>query len=91
MKKAYVKPAIFFESFTLSTNIAGDCEMINGGPTKGTCAYEASGGIYVFTDKVTACGWYPEHMSGVAGGGTEDQWDGFCYHIPFDTKNLFNS
>ncbi|MBQ8813372.1 MAG: hypothetical protein IJZ85_02590 [Lachnospiraceae bacterium] len=87
MKKAYVKPEIMFENFSLSTNIAGDCEGIVGNPSKGTCAVLGTGGIAVFDSKVgSACEYTPTEM-----GGTEDQWDGACYHVPTEYNNLFNS
>ena len=86
MKKIYSKPEIIFEDFTLSENIAGDCEGIVGNPAKGTCAYLSSGGIATFTDSVDACDFTPADM-----GSTDDRWDGFCYHVPIETNNLFNS
>ena len=81
MKKVYSKPEIMFESFTLSVNIAGDCERIVGNPARDACAYETTGGITNFTETLTACDYTPS--DGMA--------DGFCYHIPFDDKELFNS
>lgn len=85
MKKTYIKPQIMFESFTLSTNIAGDCEVKTNTPNSGTCAYEVSAGAYgtwnVFIDTVQACTTVP----------ADGQYDGFCYHTPTETNNLFNS
>lgn len=86
MKKLYSKPEIIFEDFTLSENIAGTCEGIVGNPAKGTCAVIGTGGIAMFNGSVDACDYKPEDM-----GGTEDQWDGFCYHVPTEYNNLFNS
>ena len=86
MKKIYTKPEIIFEDFTLSENIAGTCESIVGNPSKGTCPVMGTGGIRMFDGTISACDFAPEDQ-----GGTEDQWDGFCYHVPTQYNNLFNS
>lgn len=86
MKKEYVKPLVFLESFSLSTNIAGNCESIVGNPSKGSCAVVGTGGINMFDGGVGACDYKPEDM-----GEPEDTWDGFCYHVPTEYSNLFNS
>ena len=88
MKRRYEKPQIVFEVFTLSTNIAGDCEApYVGNATKGTCAVIGTGGISVFDSKVGgACMFTPEGF-----GGEDDIWDGLCYHVPTEYNNLFNS
>ena len=87
MKKVYEKPLIMFENFEMSTNIAGDCEGIVGNATKGTCAVIGTGNIAMFDGTVgKACEYKPEDL-----GGAEDQWDGFCYHVPTEYNNLFNS
>lgn len=83
MKKTYTKPEISFESFLMSTNIAGDCEkpFVNNA-SKGTCAVLGTGGIAVFDSSVgAACKFTAEN----------DQWDGLCYHVPTEAANLFNS
>lgn len=88
MKRTYSKPEIMFESFTLSTNIAGDCERIVGIPSKGTCGVPGSDGENLFSATVTGpqgCAFDWESKFG-------DNYDGFCYHNPSDVdKNLFNS
>lgn len=86
MKKTYSKPDIVFENFAMSTNIAGDCESFVGNPAKGTCAVIGSGDIYMFSTAVSQCDYTPEGM-----GGKADEWDGFCYHVPTEYNNLFNS
>lgn len=86
MKKVYNAPQVFFESFAMSTNIAGNCEGIVGNPSKGSCAVEGSGGINIFDGTITACFFTPEGM-----GQEKDTWDGFCYHAPTEYNNLFNS
>ena len=82
MKKTYSKPEIMFESFTLSTNIAGGCEQpFVTNISKGVCAIEITGGVTVFTGDMKVCDTNPP----------DDMWDGFCYHVPTEDKNLFNS
>lgn len=88
MKKKYQKPEIMFEDFSLSTNIAGDCEapFVNNA-TKGSCAVLGTGGIAVFDAKVgSACVYTSTDM-----GFGEDHYDGLCYHVPTEYNNLFNS
>lgn len=88
MKKAYVKPAIMFESFSLSTNIAGDCEKIIDNQNRGNCGMEF-GDITVFISEYTGCSTNDGVTIDV--GGDDGSYNGLCYHVPFDTKNLFNS
>ena len=83
MKKTYTTPKIVFESFVLSTNIAGDCEVKTWTPNSGTCAYPVKeDGITwnVFLDTVAAC-------TTVQADGANNE---FCYHVPYG-DNLFNS
>ena len=87
MKKAYVKPEIFFESFMLSSSIAGDCETETNLQSRGGCGYMTRDGI-VFVDMTMNCN------VGVPYNDTESDYiynNSLCYHIPIDTKNLFNS
>lgn len=87
MKKIYSKPEIMFEDFTLSENIAGDCEGEPvGNPTRGSCAIIGTGRQAIFSDRVSACDFTPTEL-----GGTDDMWDGLCYHVPTEYSNLFNS
>lgn len=86
MKKEYAKPMIVFEDFSVDTNIAGTCESIVSTQTKGTCHIESTGGINMFTDTISTCDYKPTDM-----GGKDDEWDGFCYHVPTEYNNLFNS
>ena len=88
MKRTYVKPEVNFESFVMSTNIAGDCEppFVNNA-SKGTCAVLGGAGLAIFDSQlVSECNATPESM-----GGAKDYWDGICYHIPDESHNLFNS
>ena len=86
MKKVYVKPEIVFESFTLSTNIAGDCERIVGNPSKGTCGVlgNVRGEDNIFASTVGG-------VDGCQIWNDTDKHDGFCYHVPTESTNLFNS
>lgn len=79
MKKAYVKPDIVFESFALSVNIA-TCEMITPLPVQDTCGFPTRAGI-VFLDSTTGCSYTP----------ADKMYDGHCYHVPYEDKNLFSS
>ena len=87
MKKLYSKPEIMFEDFTLNENIAGNCASIVNNASKGSCAVMGTGDIAIFDGSVgPVCVYKPEDM-----GGTTDEWDGFCYHVPTEYNNLFNS
>lgn len=86
MKKEYKKPQVVIETFSLNTNIAGDCESIVGNPAKDSCAVIGTGDIHMFNSTVDACEYTPTNL-----GGSEDLWDGFCYHVPTEYNNLFNS
>ena len=80
MKKTYTKPEISFESFAMSTNIAGSCELDTKMPTADKlCGYPINGSV-IFVEG-TQCTRYPS-------GGV---YDGFCYHVPVEGKHLFNS
>ena len=84
MKKTYTKPEIAFESFTLSTNIAGDCEVINTTSSRDLCGYPTREGI-IFNAGSDVCNVYPEDGLYTEGGNS------FCYHTPEDSPNLFIS
>ena len=85
MKKIYSAPDIVFESFAPCTSIAAGCEIIIEGPSAGTCgyAYEGGGGATMFTELagISVCNIPVD----------DDEANGFCYHVPIDTNNLFNS
>lgn len=86
MKREYRKPIVVFEDFLLSTNIAGDCEKIVDNPTKGSCGVLGSvpGIDNLFSKTVTG-------VDGCQIWNDVDDYDGYCYHVPSDSKNLFNS
>ena len=87
MKKTYEKPVIIIENFTLSTNIAGDCEKPFNLQAQFVCGIPDDFGLgadfYIFD---TSAGGTCK----VDGTG-EEMYDGFCYHIPSETNELFNS
>lgn len=85
MKKVYSKPEIMFEDFTLSVNIAGDCEEKTNNPSNSTCGMDFSG-LKVFLDGMGGCSDIP--VDNVGGDG---EFNGICYHVPSGDKNLFNS
>lgn len=84
MKKTYTKPEIAFESFSFSGSIATNCEVIVPTPSNGTCGYQPEGLNYkIFVSGVPEC---------EAGRVIDDnETNGFCYHNPITTNNLFNS
>ena len=83
MRKAYSKPEIFFEDFSLTTNITAGCEYI-ANATENKCGYSvANSGIVVCADTA-----YCTYTQGV----TDDKsYNGVCYNNPSDSNNLFSS
>lgn len=85
MKKMYSKPEIVFESFVLSTNIAGNCKTIINTPSYGNCAYSVTdeflGPLNIFVTGVSAC----------TTTEADGEYNGICYQTPVDTSSLFNS
>lgn len=81
MKKRYSKPEVMFENFALSTNIASNCDVIISGHSANTCGLEYEG-EYLFIASVDAC---KDPVS------VDDGSCGFCYDVPFETNDLFNS
>ena len=81
MKKVYSKPEIMFENFTTSTNIAGNCDIINSNANaNANCSYaSAFGNVFVSspTCEITA---------------PNGEYGNICYHIPHDAMDqLFTS
>lgn len=91
MKKPYAKPLFLFESFSLSTNIAGDCEIYTNTYSRGTCAYHTKRGN-VFISSIDQCKVKEGQDPGINIGsdGSASYYD-ICYHVPIETNNLFNS
>jgi hypothetical protein len=82
VKRAYSKPDIIFEDFSLSAGIAAGCEKKIDTQNSGLCGL-VFGDLMLFVDTVAGC------KDPVVDGSSE--YNGLCYHIPTDTKNLFNS
>ena len=82
MKKAYSKPEIMFDDFSLSANIASVCEEKVGSPTEYTCGLKY-GMSTIFTQDSTGCKTKVDDGSG--------KYNGLCYHIPSEDYNVFNS
>ena len=81
-KKLYSSPDIFFENFSLSTNIAAACEEKPFGNVE-MCGVKAQKGQILFTDQFSNC------SKDVIPGSKE--CNGLCYHNPSDTYNVFFS
>lgn len=79
MKKEYKKPELLFDSFELSTSIAAGCANKVDTFARGSCGI-AYGPVVLFLKSMTA----------VCTMGIEDG-DGYCYHNPDDTRNMFSS
>ena len=84
MKKTYTKPEISFESFLMSTNIAGSCEEDTNLQSNNICGMDFSG-LKVFLDGVSGC-----LNIKVENKGGDGEYNKICYHVPFG-QNLFNS
>ena len=82
MKKKYQKPQILFEDFTLSTDIAVGCTTINGLPSENECGMPL-GPTTVFVQTIGGCVLKVAAAEGV--------YNEVCYHVPMDSKRLFNS
>lgn len=80
MKKQYVKPAMFSETFDICDSIAAGCGIAVGS-TENVCSYSVPG-----TD-------YSLFITGVGGlcMFTPGDNDGVCYHIPTAETKLFDS
>lgn len=88
MKKIYKKPVIFFESFTLSTSIASDCDHPFDLQAKFLCHIpdENGLGMNLFDP------YKPGSTCTIDAAGMNDSYDGFCYHTSAsNAPMLFNS
>jgi hypothetical protein len=78
MKKAYIKPMISFESFKMSSSIAGTCDdgfQTNSG-TIHSCEYIYNG-MSLFGNSNGDCFFKNDETT--------------CYHVPIDGIVLFGS
>lgn len=88
MKREYAKPDILFESFSLATTIAGDCEVKTNTPAQRTCGLPSSGLGTVFTTNMVDICTFRVPDGTFKGPGSND---GICYDVPTANNNLFNS
>jgi hypothetical protein len=81
MKKTYSKPDIFYEDFSLSTNIAASCELH---PTEfiGDTFIVDMGGVILLNND--------EYCTFPIEDG-KNEFDNLCYHVPYDSFNVFMS
>ena len=89
MKKAYTKPQIMFEDFSLSTSIALGCEFESyNNAGQGECGY--------FDGSTPAPVFVQSGVGGCVYGAPNKQWgegdyNKVCYDIPSESYNLFTS
>ena len=81
MKKHYEAPEILFEDFSLSTSIAAGCDKIIN-PVLYECGVNYPGVGVIFVTGASGC------VEKVDDGFTND---GYCYHVPEESRNMFNS
>lgn len=79
MKKKYVKPQAYFESFELNASIATGCSVIATLAENVCPAYDEDLGISVFVTKENC-------TRTVAPGDTK-----VCYNVPISGQNIFTS
>lgn len=82
--KAYSKPNIVFEDFSLSTSIADNCSLKTNTLHQWSCAVQF-GSMKVFTVSVVGC-----TESGCIAVNS-DEFNGLCYHVPTNGRNVFMS
>lgn len=83
MKKVYTKPEIMFESFSLSSSIAScGFEATHDASIGGGCkGYQLRSGEVVFMAEYNGCITVEE----------DGDYNGYCYHVPTVSLNLFGS
>ena len=79
MKKAYVKPQVYFEDFRLSTSIAGGCAWM-ANSAENSCTVTVPGTQETYIADLNTCTFTVPAEN-----------DRFCYHVPMDNKNVFSS
>lgn len=83
MKKAYTKPEIIFDDFSLATTIAVGCQNQTHTPSWNMCGVDIPGVGQAFSEAMLSC-------TVKITEGNEGQYN-FCYHVPTETNRLFNS
>ena len=88
MKKAYQKPAMYLDRFSLEQSIASGCGITNGGTlgeanlqNKSVCGWDMGNGS-IWTEAITQCSikFKPDIP-----------FNGVCYNNPNGGKNIFTS
>lgn len=87
MKKSYVKPQVFFESFQLSADIAGNCGASYKNNDNVTYRDLISGCGYTFNGKKV---FVSQEQGCVYESQTGEEY-GICYHVPVAGDTLFAS
>lgn len=78
MKKTYVRPEVYFESFELSASIAAGCEAVSNSAQNVCAIFDKDLGVEVFAKGV--CKYTPPN-------GSEKP----CYDVPQANYNVFTS
>ncbi len=68
-----------FESFAMCSSIAS-CDM-KANQSENQCGVQMTPYFSLFTDSASACSLKYE----------DGQYDGLCYHVPFEGYKVFNS
>ena len=91
MKKAYMKPGMYIESFSLAQSIAAGCGVQHdstlGGPlqwSKTTCAWQIGGAAFWQKGVIDGCSFD-------GGEQTESNGEIICYNTPNGTNTIFGS
>lgn len=91
MKKTYVKPEISFESFLMSTHIAGDCEAKPNNQSN----FDSCGMVFapyvVFGSDLTGCKEVSSSNLQAFPVEPNTAYNTICYHVPLESSNIFNS
>lgn len=81
MKKTYVKPEVYFESFELSANIATGCKLISNAAEQLCAVTDKELGVTYFADAASCGNDYTPPSEG----------DKICYGVPQANNNVFTS
>lgn len=92
MKERYIKPMIYFESFSLTQTIARDCGDTHTGTLgesnhydETTCEWDLGGFTIFFLTDGDRCDDGPDEP------GDEYEIDAFCYNNPDGGREIFSS
>ena len=86
MKKAYSKPDILFESFSMATSIAAGCEVKLDTQAAYVCGVKFDN-VTLFTNEVTNC----KSGDGLVIAEGDKMYNKLCYHNPYEANNVFAS